>query len=142
MFKFSFLFLLFLASFLFSQDDMDTSFITEEEYGQMLFENPRGISCVKCHGKDAKGKVIATFKHTTKKKKVYNCSIVTPNITHIDYNKFIQKLDPQIESKKPKFDKTQICQKLTYGNSMPTYFLTRDELKSIYHYLISLGKNN
>lgn len=121
---------------LFSQTNFDDSFITKYEYGKMLYENPRGISCVKCHGEDAKGKIIATFEHTRNKKK-YTCNIKSTDITNISYDKFLATLDPKLEKPRPKFDKTQICEKLTYGNSMPTYFLTTDELKSIHFYLIN-----
>jgi len=132
--------LLFFTTFLFANENYDTSFITTYEYGKMLFKSPRGISCVKCHGDDAKGKTIATFTHITKKKKRYTCSIKTPDLTNIDYNKFLQVLDPKLEKPKKRFDKTQVCEKLTYGNSMPTYFLTKDELKSIHFYLTNMDK--
>ena len=61
-------FILFISTFLFSQSEFETSFITPFEYGKMLYENPRGISCAKCHGDDAKGKNIAKFKHISRKK--------------------------------------------------------------------------
>jgi hypothetical protein len=100
----------------------------------MLYNNPRGISCNKCHGDDAKGRTIVSFIYTRNKKK-YNCDIKTEDITDITYEAFLQKLDPQLEKKKKIFKKTQVCEKLTYQNSMPTYFLTQEELSSIYFYL-------
>ena len=124
------------ANILFSKTNFGDSFITTYEYGKMLYNNPRGISCVKCHGEDAKGKIISTFEHIRNKKK-YTCSIKSPDITKISYEKFVATLDPKLEKPRPKFDKTQICEKLTYGNSMPTYFLTEEELKSIHFYLIN-----
>jgi len=36
----------------------DESFISNLEYGEMLYKNPRGIGCIKCHGKNGKGKII------------------------------------------------------------------------------------
>ena len=131
--------LLFITTFLMSQSTFDNSFITQYEYGKMLYNNPRGISCNKCHANDAKGKIISTFTHRLNKKK-YICSIETDDITNISYEKFLMALDPSIEKIKKKFDKTQICAKLTYKNSMPTYFLTQDELKSIYFYISNRGK--
>ena len=100
----------------------------------MLYVNPRGISCVKCHGINAKGKEIARFTHTRNKLQ-YNCTIKSKDITNISYKNFLRTLDTKVQKPKKKFSKNQICEKLTYGNSMPTYFLTREELDSIYFYL-------
>ena len=44
-------------------------------YGKMLFNNPRGIGCNKCHGDDARGKRIVNFKHEHDKK-IYDCSVM------------------------------------------------------------------
>ena len=119
----------------------DDSFITQYEYGKMLYSKPRGISCAKCHGKDAKGKKISTFTHIRNKKK-YVCTIKSPDITNVDFKIFQAVLDPNIEKPKKKFDKTNVCKKLIYGNVMPTYFLTPQELKSIYYYLVNKKKYN
>lgn len=115
------------------------SFITKYEYGKMLYHNPRGISCAKCHGDDAKGKVISRFKHTIKKR-IYNCVVESQDITSIDFNRFKAKLDPDIILEKPKFHKDQICEKMIYGNTMPKYFLTNEELDSIYYYVTNIRK--
>jgi len=131
--------LLFISTSLFAQSNFEDSFITQYEYGKMLYKNPRGISCSKCHGEDAKGKEIVSFKHT-KNKKTYTCTIETKNITNISYNQFLQTLDPKLKKQKKQFKEGQICEKFTYGNSMPTYFLTEDELKSIYFYLTNKDK--
>ncbi|MEA2017411.1 MAG: c-type cytochrome [Campylobacterota bacterium] len=131
--------LLFITTFLMSQSDFDTSFITQYEYGKMLYNNPRGISCTTCHADDAKGKIISTFTHRQNKKK-YICSIETEDITNISYEKFLTVLDPNMKKNKKIFDKTEVCEKLTYRNSMPTYFLTQDELKSIYFYISNREK--
>jgi len=120
-------------------NNIENSFITQFEYGKMLYNNPRGISCVKCHGEDAHGKNIVTFTHIRNHKK-YICTLHSKDITNISYDKFLQRLDPAIKKVKKKFDKTQVCEKLTYGNSMPTYFLTQDELESIYFYLTNKDK--
>ena len=128
------LFLLSITTILMSKTNFDSSFITQYEYGKMLYNNPRGISCTKCHGSDAKGIVIETFKHKRNKKE-YLCSLKSPDITNIEFEEFQAVLDPKLEKPKKKFDKDQVCEKLTYGNSMPTYFLTPEELNSIYFYL-------
>ena len=121
------------------QNGFDNSFITQYEYGKMLYKNPRGISCTKCHGSDAKGMVIETFKHKRNKKE-YLCSLQTPDITSISYSDFKIVMDPTLEKKKKKFEKDQVCEKLTYRNSMPTYFLTPEELSSIHFYLKNRDK--
>lgn len=135
------LFFLFLTTLLYAKNDFNNSFITKFEYGKMLYSNPRGISCVKCHGEDAKGKAIASFVHIRNNVK-YNCTIRSQNITDISYENFIKTLDPKQKKPKKKFTKTQICEKLIYGNSMPKYFLTNEELDSIYFYLTNKDKYN
>ena len=119
----------------------DDSFMSLYEYGKMFYNKPRGMSCAKCHGKDAKGKKIATFTHIKNKKK-YICTIKSPDITKVDFKTFKAVLDPNIEKPKKHFDKTNVCKKLTYGNVMPTYFLTSQELNSIYYYLVNQKKYN
>lgn len=131
MIKLSFLF---ITTLLLSKSDFDNSFITKYEYGKMLYENPRGISCVKCHGENAQGEKIASFIHIRNKVK-YNCTIKSNDITNISYKNFLATLDPKLEKPKKKFKKDEVCEKLIYGNSMPTYFLTNEELDSIYFYL-------
>jgi len=38
------------------------SFITDEEYGAMLYKNPRGIGCNACHGREGGGKIISRYR--------------------------------------------------------------------------------
>jgi len=109
------------TSFCFAQEKIDNSFITKFEYGQMLYENPRGIGCHKCHGKDAKGSFIALYKD----KKGTIQKVTAPNITNLTKEKFYKKL----QSKKNK------------SKIMPTYFLTQDELDSIFFYIKNLDTN-
>ena len=136
MFKFIFLF---STTLILAKSDFDNSFITKYEYGKMLYSNPRGVSCIKCHGADAKGKKIATFTHIRNKVK-YHCTIKSNDITDITYKNFLLKLDPKLEKPKKNFEKDEVCKKLIYGNSMPTYFLTNEELDSIYFYLKNKNK--
>lgn len=116
--------------------DINNSFITKYEYGKMLFNNPRGIGCNKCHGDNARGKRIVQFKHENEhEKKMYNCSLVAPDIKDIDYATFSTKVNSK---KNPnwKFEKEQVCDKLIYyANVMPTYFLVEEEIEAIYYYI-------
>jgi hypothetical protein len=66
------------------QTDINNSFITKYEYGKMLYNNPRGIGCNSCHGNDARGRKMVDFKQETRDKKIYNCSLVVPDIKDID----------------------------------------------------------
>lgn len=100
---------------------MDEAFITTQEYGQMLYNNPRGIGCNKCHGDNAKGMYLGEYTNTKQKKVVINA----PDITHVSFEKFLKKLSSQ------NIKKSLI---------MPTYFLTNSELKSLYMYITSKNK--
>ncbi len=109
-----FLTLLFNFTLVFAQDKNDNLFITNYEYGQMLYKNPRGIGCVKCHGKDGKGRFVARYTH--KKKKI---DINAPTINTLSLSKFIKTLKSNSNPK----------------SIMPTYFLTNDEMKQIHFYI-------
>lgn len=98
--------------------DIDDAFITTYEYGQMLYNNPRGIGCNKCHGEDAKGMFLSRYK-TKKDKEII---VTAPDITNVSFEVFLKKLSSQ------NIKKSLI---------MPTYFLTNNELKSLYKYITS-----
>ncbi len=100
-------FLFFIFTALLNAQD----FISPYEYGKMLYQNPRGIGCDKCHGVKGEGKVIAFYKHKGKKK-----SLLAPAINNSNEQKFLKSLN-----KKSKI--------------MPKYFLTKDEIKSLYYYI-------
>ena len=120
------------------QVDINNSFITKNEYGKMLYNNPRGIGCNSCHGNDARGKKMVNFKQETKDKKIYNCSLVVPDIKNIDYQTFSAKINFK-KNPNLKFEKEQVCEKLIYyANVMPTYFLVEDEIEAIYYYIQNL----
>jgi len=132
-----------LQVFLFSSDmsqslvekQINESFITKYEYGKMLYNNPRGISCAKCHGDDGKGMLLSSFKHTSKDV-VYSCQVKTTDMTRISFQKFTEKLESDtLLMDKLKFEKPQVCEKLIYGNTMPKYFLTKDEQETIHYYI-------
>jgi len=105
---------------------MAESFISNFEYGQMLYKNPRGIGCIKCHGDNGKGKLIATYVND-KTGEVEK--IVAPDITKVSYKIFYNRIKYSKVLKKGKF------KALNYS-VMPKYnYLVDDEIKSIYNYL-------
>jgi len=117
-------FSLFLVTSLYSQV-IDNSFITKFEYGAMLYENPRGIGCVKCHDKGNKPVIIARYKQKDKKgKNLIEKSVIAPAINNVSFEVFIDKMTA---------DKTE-------SKIMPTYFLTDEELKSLYYYIKNINK--
>ena len=86
-------------------------FITKMEYAKMLYSNPRGIGCNKCHGEKGEGSTIANFVSKGKKKKLQ-----APAINNISKKKFFKALE---DSK----------------SIMPTYFLTKKEIEILYYYV-------
>jgi mono/diheme cytochrome c family protein len=106
------------ANLLFAQD----WFITNYEYGKMLYNNPRGISCAKCHGQNAKGKTIVSY--FEKKKKLNKIekikkTIKAPNIQNITYEELKNRL-----------------LNYKYLSIMPKYnYLTNDEIEALYLYI-------
>ena len=91
------------------------SFLSNDEYAKMLYKNPRGIGCNRCHGDKGEGKVIASYSVNGRKK-----FIKAPAINHLSMRVF---------------------QKALRKNSrlMPEYFLTDKEKAYLYFYLT---KNN
>ena len=115
--------------------DINNSFITKYEYGKMLYNNPRGIGCNSCHGNDARGRKMVDFKHQLLDKKVYNCTLVIPDIKNIDYETFSLKVNTK-KNINLKFEKEQVCEKLIHNaNVMPTYFLVEEEIEAIFYYI-------
>lgn len=103
----------------------DTSFITKFEYGEMLYKNPRGISCIKCHGEKGESKFLVSYKELQKKSNtIVSKSITAPNIRILPLERFIAVLQN-------KENKSLI---------MPTYFLSDEEITAIYHYLKSVNQ--
>jgi len=101
-------FLVFVPLLLGASED----FISHDEYGQMLYSNPRGVSCSQCHGDNGEGCVIVSFKDVDGKKKV------------------IKGLDIRQESLSSMINSVN-----TYHKIMPRYYLTDEEVKAIYDYL-------
>jgi cytochrome c553 len=89
------------------------SFITDDEYAKMLYKNPRGISCAKCHGEKGEGKVLTTYVSHGKEYK-----ITAPPIYNLSMKRFKQALKRK-------------------GRLMPEYFLTEWEMAHLYYYLLT-----
>ncbi|MFA7084039.1 MAG: hypothetical protein WC141_05830 [Arcobacteraceae bacterium] len=110
----------FFSTFLYAYTVIDYSFITKYEYGQMLYENPRGIGCSKCHGNVAQGLLIASYKTNKDEKK----QIFAPKISDVSWERF----------------RAVLSAKENKSLAMPTYFLTNEELISIHFYITNLKK--
>ena len=93
-------------------------FISHYEYGEMLFNNPRGVNCSQCHGKDGAGTTIVKFRDEQGKQTV---------IKGADIRK--KSLEAMIRSVN------------SYHEIMPRYYLTDEEVKAIYDYLQKKNKN-
>jgi len=89
-------------------------FISHYEYGQMLYNNPRGVSCAKCHGSKGEGEVIASY--TEGEHNETKVDITSPDITKVSLDTMIKALNSQ-------------------HKIMPRYYLTNDEIQTIYDYI-------
>lgn len=98
---------------------MSESFLTKKEYAKMLYHNPRGIGCDKCHNDDATGKVLINYIHKAKNK-----TIKALDLTKSTKKEFIKILSRRRDKK----------------SIMPEYFLTKEEIEALYFYVNSLKK--
>ncbi|MEF3192401.1 MAG: cytochrome c [Campylobacterales bacterium] len=89
----------------------EESFINRFEYGEMLYRNPRGIGCDKCHGLFGEGRELGRYE-----KKGKQIVIVAPRIDKLDVAAMKAGL-----AKRNKF--------------MPTYYLTDQEIATLVYYL-------
>ncbi len=89
----------------------------------MLYNNPRGISCAKCHGENAQGKIIAKYYIIKNKRKILKI-LKAPDITNISFENFQKKLFHKKLSIMPKYD-----------------YLTNKEISAIYLYIQSISRN-
>ena len=97
-------------------------FITKTEYAKMLYLNPRGIGCDKCHGAKGEGSLISKYKHFDKKaNKTVDDELRAPKINDIDFESF------KVALTKPK-------------GVMPSYFLTDEETTILYEYITNQMK--
>ncbi len=86
-------------------------FISHYEYGEMLYNNPRGVSCAQCHGKIGEGEEIVSYSDETGKHVIKGSDIRSDSLTHM-----IHALN-------------------AYHNIMPRYYLTDEEVKAIYDFI-------
>jgi len=96
------------------------SFLSNEEYAKMLFNNPRGIACSSCHGERGEGGLLTSYIIQVNGEKVIK-EIRAPQINNLDMKSFIKAFE-----KKKRY--------------MPRYYLTEKELAYIYYYLIKQRK--
>ncbi|GMB95942.1 cytochrome c [Helicobacter sp. NHP22-001] len=92
----------------------DGSFITILEYGKELYNNPRNISCVKCHGISGQGKVITRYT-ATNQERIFKAPPINNFASVVDFANALERAK----------------------SIMPRYNLTPDEIKAIYYYLRS-----
>ena len=93
------------------EENMTESFISDYEYGQMLYSNPRGVSCTECHGDSGEGKSIVHYQDIHGKQELKGSDIRENTLSEM-----IHALN-------------------TYHEVMPRYYLTDDEVKAMYKYL-------
>lgn len=108
-----------------SINDIKTSdsFLLEIEYGEMLYKNPRGISCSKCHGKEGKGgQKIAKYYDKFKNPKI----LKGVDITGYSFEELKASLKNRYRDKNNRRVRHKI---------MPMYYLTDEEVTAIYSYL-------
>ncbi|HHD84363.1 MAG TPA: cytochrome c [Campylobacteraceae bacterium] len=91
--------------------DADDTFLTRYEYAKMLYKNPRGISCAKCHGPKGEGGVISRYITDGKLHE-----ITAPPIVDLPLARFQNALKRR-------------------SGLMPEYFLTEMEMAYLYYYL-------
>jgi len=99
--------LLLLPLFLSANED----FISHYEYGQMLYNNPRGVSCSQCHGKNGEGEVIVKYHDEESEKIIKGSDIRKKSLLQMDNSLNNDHL------------------------IMPRYYLTDEEVKAIFDYL-------
>ncbi len=101
---------------LWSEGNVTESFISDYEYGQMLYTNPRGVSCSQCHGSSGEGQVIVQYTNISGKESIKGADI---------RKKTLHEMIVSVNS---------------YHKVMPRYYLTKDEVKAIYEYLQTINK--
>ena len=108
----------------------DESFLLDYEYGRMLYNNPRGIACNKCHGKEGRGgQKIAKYYDKDKNPRI----LKGINITGYTYEELKASLSDQYRDE----HNHRLRHKI-----MPMYYLTNEEIRAIYTYLQEVKKNH
>jgi hypothetical protein len=90
---------------------LNAGFITKDEYSKMLYQNPRGIGCDKCHGENGEGMVMSIYIKDGEEKE-----LKAPRINNIGIKRFLASFEKR-------------------SNLMPVYFLTQKEKAYLYYYL-------
>lgn len=85
----------------------------------MLYENPRGISCKKCHGDDGSKQILGYYM-----KKRVKTPYTIPSIQNLSLAQFRNSLLERKDSK----------------SIMPNYSLTDDEILTLYNYIQQFNK--
>ena len=93
-------------------------FITDFEYGQMLYRDPRGASCAACHGETGAGKLIGEY--TDKQGRTVRLS--GPDIRYASLDQIRQSVHKST-------------------GVMPRYFLTEEEIQTIHAYLQQVNRH-
>ena len=102
----------------------DESFLSLVEYGKLLYINPRGISCAKCHEKTGKGgQKIAKYYDKNKNPKI---------LKGVDIRGY--SLEDLTASLKNQYKENNRRKR---HKIMPIYYLTKNEIKAIHSYLSS-----
>jgi len=98
------------------------SFLSSVEYGRMLYKNPRGISCSKCHGDMGKGgQKIAKYYDKHKNPKI---------LKGVDIRSYsIKDLKASFKNQYRENNRRKA------HKIMPMYYLTDEEVQAIYDYL-------
>jgi mono/diheme cytochrome c family protein len=105
-----------IIPFLLLSLNANEDFISPYEYGQMLYNNPRGVSCIQCHGENAEGRVIVRYEDSQGEKLIKGADIRFKTL------------------------KEMIRSVNAYHEVMPRYYLTNKEVKMIYEYLQEKNK--
>ena len=107
-----------------TDEKTDESFLSLLEYGTMLYKNPRGISCTKCHGLTGKGgKKIAKYYDKHQNIKLLKSSNIT--------NYSLEDLTASLKNEYRKNGRRQ------RHRIMPMYYMTDQEILAIFTYLKS-----
>ena len=93
-----------LPLMLWGQED----FISHYEYGEMLYANPRGVSCSQCHGKKGEGQMIVEYRDIHGKQVLRGSDIRRDSLS------------------------TMINAVNSYHEIMPRYYLTDEEVEAIH----------
>ena len=114
-FRAIFLLLLFMSKV---QPNDNNNFLTEYEYSMMLYIEPRGLSCIKCHGLTGK--------------KTDNIRYYRYSPKSVRFKRKEVRINPIYKLNFKDFRKGVISRRNRF---MPTYKLSHSEIKSIYFYL-------